>query len=118
VQDVLGALNVVPYPDEGLGVEGAGIISRVGPEVKDLKAGDRIMFLKPGAFTTHAIVPGEFCMQIPDTLAYEDAATMPAVYTTTIEALINVGNLKKGQVSAHIVNSLFRQLTNVVYLDP
>uniref|UniRef100_A0A8H7KAW2 Carrier domain-containing protein n=1 Tax=Bionectria ochroleuca TaxID=29856 RepID=A0A8H7KAW2_BIOOC len=96
-KDVLGALNVVPYPDAGLGAEGAGVVRRVGPEVKDLKVGDRVMFLMAGAFTTHAVVPDEFCMHIPDNLSYDDAATMPAVYVTTIEALINVGSLSKGQ---------------------
>ncbi|KAK7215362.1 hypothetical protein V2G26_003365 [Clonostachys chloroleuca] len=55
------------------------------------------MFLMAGAFTTHAVVPDEFCMRIPDNLSYDDAATMPAVYVTTIEALINVGSLSKGQ---------------------
>ncbi|KAL7916704.1 polyketide synthase [Trichoderma velutinum] len=96
-KDVLGALNVIPYPDEGLGTEGAGIIRRVGSGVQTLKPGDRVMALKAGIFTTHAIVPEKLCVQIPDSLSFDDAATMATVFSTTVESFFNVAHLEKGQ---------------------
>ncbi|PSN69566.1 polyketide synthase [Corynespora cassiicola Philippines] len=96
-QDVLCALNVVPYPDNGLGIEASGLVSRVGPEVKDLCPGDRVMFLGNDCFSTHAVVRERNCAKIPDTLAFEDAAAMPAVFGTAMYSLIDLGRLKRGQ---------------------
>nr|ALQ32761.1 putative polyketide synthase [Fusarium aywerte] len=96
-KDVLGALGVVPYPEAGLGLEGAGVVRRVGPEVKDLQPGDRIMFLADGAFASHVVTPERLCEKIPADLSFEDAATMPAVFATAVCSLFNIGGLRKGQ---------------------
>ncbi|KAF5665038.1 polyketide synthase [Fusarium denticulatum] len=96
-KDVLGALGVVPYPEAGLGLEGSGIVRRVGPEVKYLQPGDRIMFLADGSFASHVVTPEELCEKIPTDLSFEDAATMPAVFATAFCSLFNIGGLRKGQ---------------------
>ncbi|KAH0435679.1 polyketide synthase [Colletotrichum camelliae] len=96
-KDVLGALGVVPYPEAGLGLEGGGVVRRVGPQVKDLQPGDRIMFLADGAFSSHVVTPERLCEKIPADLSFEDAATMPAVFATAVCSLFNIGGLRKGQ---------------------
>ncbi|KAF4976126.1 hypothetical protein FZEAL_7145 [Fusarium zealandicum] len=96
-KDVLGALGVVPYPEAGLGLEGGGIVRRVGPQVKHLQPGDRIMFLADGSFASHVVTPERLCEKIPADLSFEDAATMPAVFATAVCSLFNIGGLRKGQ---------------------
>ncbi|KAJ0124602.1 polyketide synthase [Diaporthe amygdali] len=96
-KDVLCALGVVPFPKGGLGSESSGIIRRVGPEVKDLCIGDRVFLMADGSFATHVIGIERMCERIPDMLPFEEAVTMPAVFTTTVAALFNIGRLEKGQ---------------------
>ncbi|WPH04990.1 polyketide synthase [Acrodontium crateriforme] len=96
-RDVLCALGVVPFPEQGLGLESSGIVSKVGSEVRDLRPGDRVMLLGNGSFATHIIVCEKLCEKIPDNLTFEDAATMPAVFATAVFSLFNIGRLQKGQ---------------------
>jgi NADPH:quinone reductase-like Zn-dependent oxidoreductase len=102
MQDILGANGIVELPEEGFGLEGTGIVSRLGPEVKDLKIGDRVMFFSRGAFSTSIIIPEQLCQKIPDNLSLGDAATMACVYATAIYSLFNIGHLEKGQVSSQL----------------
>lgn len=93
------ALGIVAFPEEGLGLEASGTVSRVGPEAKDLIPGDRIMFLGKGAFSTHTVIRERYSERIPDGLSFEDAAAMPIIFATAAAALISIGRLQKGQVS-------------------
>jgi SAM-dependent methyltransferase len=96
-KDVLGGLGVVPYPEAGLGLEGSGIVSRIGPGVKNIQLGDRVMFLADRSFATRVVTPEQFCEKIPRDLSFEDAATMPAVFATALRSLFGLGDLRKGQ---------------------
>lgn len=82
-----------------LGVECGGIVRRIGKTVQDVAVGDRVMIFHHGCFSTTFIALATQLVKIPDSLSFEEAATMPCVYTTVIQALINVGNLSKDQVS-------------------
>ncbi|WZH49456.1 Polyketide synthase [Fusarium acuminatum] len=95
-KDVLCAMGIVEGAN-GFGLEGAGIVSRIGPNVEGLKAGDRVMFISHSAFSTHVVVSENLCERIPDDLSFEDAATMPCVFATSYYSIFNIGNLKKGQ---------------------
>lgn len=97
-QDVLSANGIVDIPEEGLGLEASGIVTTVGPGVKDLRVGDRVFLLSRGSFSTSVTVPEELCEKIPDSLSLQDAATMPCVYATAMYSLFDVGRLRKGQV--------------------
>lgn len=98
MQDVLGSLAVLPYPQNGLGIESSGIVSRVGPEVTDLWVGDRVMLLGDGSFGSHVVTPERLCARIPTSLDFEDAASMPAVFATAVCSLFHIGKLQNGQV--------------------
>ncbi|KAI4284877.1 MAG: hypothetical protein L6R38_001086 [Xanthoria sp. 2 TBL-2021] len=96
-KDVSEVLGHIPYPKGGLGIDSSGVISRVGPEVKDLAAGDRVMCLGAGNLASHVITPETLCERIPHTLSFEEAATMPAVYATAMAAFYHSGNLRPRQ---------------------
>ncbi|POR37432.1 Polyketide synthase [Tolypocladium paradoxum] len=95
--DVLCAMGIVEASENGFGLEAAGIVRRTGPNVKDLKVGDRVMLIAHCAFATQIVVSENLCEKIPDDLSFEDAATMPCVFATSIYSIFTVGNLKKGQ---------------------
>ncbi|KAL0935770.1 KR domain-containing protein [Colletotrichum truncatum] len=96
-RDVLSANGIVDMPEEGFGLEASGVVSAVGPDVKHLRAGDRVFLLNRGSFSTSITIPEELCEKIPDGLSLEDAATMPCVYATAIYSLFNIGRLQRGQ---------------------
>ena len=83
-----------------LGLEAAGIVSRVGLGVHSLAEGDRVFALAPsGCFSTRVVLPFSLCVKIPDSLSFEEAATMPICFATAIHSLIDIGQAEKGQVS-------------------
>ncbi|KAJ5965134.1 uncharacterized protein N7479_005010 [Penicillium vulpinum] len=96
-KDILCAMAIVEANDNEFGNEGGGIVRRIGPEVQDLKAGDRVMVAGKCLFGTQLVVSENLCEKIPGGLSFNDAATMPCVFTTSIYSIIDVGNLKKGQ---------------------
>ncbi|KAH0437622.1 hypothetical protein CcaCcLH18_03742 [Colletotrichum camelliae] len=96
-RDVLSANGIVEIPKEGFGLEAAGIVSAVGPTVRDLQVGDRVFLFSRGSFSTSVTIPENLCQKIPDDLSLEDAATMPCVYATAMYALFNIGRLQRGQ---------------------
>ncbi|KAF4981694.1 hypothetical protein FZEAL_2581 [Fusarium zealandicum] len=96
-RDVLSANGIIEIPEEGFGLEATGVVARLGPEVKDLRVGDRVILFSRGSFATSIITSEKLCEVIPDELSFEDGATMPCVYATSIYSLIDIGNLKRGQ---------------------
>ena len=94
-------MGVLKFGSESvpLGLELAGVVSRVGPQVRNVSVGDRVVGVATeGCFSTHAVLLDSLVVAIPEDLDFEEAATMPACYTTAVQALIDVGQMKKGQV--------------------
>ena len=91
-------MGVVPAKPGSLGVEGAGIVRRISPEVKTLQPGHRVMVLESGSFTTLLTTRERVCIKMPDDMTFEAAATMPCVFGTVIHSLIDNKHLQKGEV--------------------
>lgn len=89
------------------------MISRVGPDATDLKVGDRVIFFSRGAFASHMTCPESNCAKMPDDMTFEQGATMPTVYSTSIYSLLELGGLKKGQVSPTSLTSSCSGLTKI-----
>jgi NADPH:quinone reductase-like Zn-dependent oxidoreductase len=100
LQDLLCAQGILDARKDGLGLEGSGVVSRVGPD-SPLVPGQRVFFMSPGSFASRIVTSSLLCAPIPDDLGFEDAATMPCVYTTVIYSLLTIGQLQKGQVSGY-----------------
>lgn len=62
----------------GLGIEGAGIVESVGPDVTHVKAGDRVAYAggPPGAYAERRIMPAGVLVKLPDSVSFETAAAM------------------------------------------
>jgi NADPH2:quinone reductase len=63
-----------PLP-QTIGREGAGTVEALAAGVDQVAVGDRVVWCGiPGAYATHAVVPAERLVRIPDRLSFEQAA--------------------------------------------
>jgi len=90
-------MGIVDDRGTGLGLEGSGIIKRVGADVTDLKIGDRVIMMCQNCFSTSLTTTFKRCFKIPDTLSLERAASMACVYSTVIHSFIKMAHLQKDQ---------------------
>lgn len=80
-----------------VGLEAAGVVTRVAPDVKDIMVGDRVAFGQGGTLRSSVVVPRKRCSKIPDELSMADGATILVVYSTVFYSLFHVATLHKGQ---------------------
>ncbi|KAK1975933.1 beta-ketoacyl synthase domain-containing protein [Colletotrichum cereale] len=83
-----------------LGYEGAGVVTHVGAEVADFKVGDRVIAVWNGSnncLQTRTRVPQELLAKIPDSMSFEEAASIPVVFVTAYFCLCEVARLKAGE---------------------
>lgn len=88
----LGSLN-----ERKLGVDAAGVVTRVGRAVSGLKPGDRVMTATCDAFATHVRFPAAGAIPMPDSMSFEEAASMPLIFLTAYYALVTAGGLVEGE---------------------
>ncbi|KAJ0106987.1 hypothetical protein J7T55_011082 [Diaporthe amygdali] len=94
-KDVLVALGSLP--ENKLGVDVSGVVSRVGKAVSGLKPGDRVMTATCDAFATYVRFPAAGAIRMPDIMSFEEAASMPLIFLTAYYALVTAGGLVKGE---------------------
>ena len=59
------------------GVEGAGTVESVGPDVEHLKAGDRVAYAGPiGGYSAERLVPADRLVKLPDDISFDQAAAI------------------------------------------
>ena len=79
------------------GHEGAGIVSSIGKKVSSFCVGDRVSFFKGfGAFAQKIVVPESLAFPLPKELPFDVAGGMFMVYSTSLLALKQRGNIKEG----------------------
>ena len=92
-------MGIVQLAKSALGHEASGVVRGIGPNVKTLRVGDHVMLAGRSTFSTSIIISEALCAKIPDEMSFVEAASMPVVYSTAMQAVMNVGHLEKGQVS-------------------
>jgi NADPH2:quinone reductase len=75
------------------GMEGAGIVERVGPDVTAFRAGDRVMGRCAGAFSEYAVMDEAEAMALPANLSFEDGAAIPLTFLVVHDMLVLQGRL-------------------------
>ncbi|KAI1180245.1 putative polyketide synthase [Nemania sp. FL0916] len=97
LKDVLVAMGIIELSARQFGLEAAGIVTRVGENVKDFEIGDRVCCLPDQGFASFTNCPEDFCARIPAGLSWEEAATMAIPLVTALYSLVNIGQLDKDQ---------------------
>ena len=87
----------LPLPS-GCGNEAAGVVEAIGPDVKDLKIGDRVAYAmgEPGAYASHRIFPAARLVKIPEGISDEIAAASMLKGMTTEYLLQRCAPLRPG----------------------
>jgi len=87
-----------PEPPFVPGSEYAGLIEAVGPDVKGLQPGMRVLVIgSTGGFGTHAVVEASRVQPLPPGMPFEDGAAFAFTYATSYHALIDRAALRAGE---------------------
>ena len=89
-----------PPPDASpiLGLDVAGIVEELGPDVTGLAVGDPVCALvNGGGYAGFSRVPAVQCMPVPRGLSFAEAASLPEVYFTAWNNVIWLGRLAEGE---------------------
>ena len=85
-------------PGTVLGMEFSGEVAEVGPEVKDIKPGDRVMCSGAGGYAEYAVADFGRTAKIPaNNMTFTQAATLPVALQTMHDAVVTNGRLKDGE---------------------
>ncbi|KAL1982812.1 hypothetical protein VTN96DRAFT_872 [Rasamsonia emersonii] len=95
-RDVMVAMGQIP--DSTFGLEGAGLVRRVGSMASaQYRPGDRVMFAAQGAHRTIFRVPVYCAVPMPETMSFEQAASLPLVCMTAWYGLVKTARATAGQ---------------------
>lgn len=93
-------------PQDIPGLEYAGEIDAVGPDVGRLEAGDRVMgIVGGGSYAEYVITPADHILAVPPHTPYREAAAIPEVFITAHDALERLGVQAEDWVLVHAVGS-------------
>ena len=94
-KDVLIALGNIA--GNHLGIDCAGIVSRVGADA-GFEVGDRVCCCtSSGAFKTHVRTPASDAFKIEGSMSFSSAAAVPVTFCTAYYALYSVARLAEGE---------------------
>jgi len=90
------------YPVElptNIGIEGAGIIEKIGTEVSDFKVGDRVAYasMPIGSYSTHRIFPTQKLVKVPDEIDLKNVVTLMTKGFTVFYLLHKTYKVKSGE---------------------
>jgi len=82
------------------GMEAAGTVTAIGPDVTELKAGDRVAYAgHMGAYAEYAVVPADRLVKLPDGVDARSAAAAMLQGMTAHYLATSTYELKKGDVA-------------------
>lgn len=103
-RDLMWMLSLLPediledgFSGASMGLECAGRVVRVGPQVKNVEIGDQVMALAPSAFSTHVTISASHAVKLPKGIPAEGAATIPVAFFTAYYSLIRLARLKRDE---------------------
>ncbi|MGZ8190185.1 MAG: SDR family NAD(P)-dependent oxidoreductase [Methylococcaceae bacterium] len=80
-----------------LGLEFAGVVTRIGTHVSTFKPGDPVVGLGPASFSNRVLTKANALAAIPDKIGYAAAATIPSTFFTVYYALHYQARLQPGE---------------------
>lgn len=81
-----------------LGLDWAGEVEAVGPEVSGVSPGERVMCSGSGGYAEYAVADMGRVTRLPDSnMGFSEAATLPVALQTMHDAVVTNGRLERGQ---------------------
>jgi NADPH2:quinone reductase len=96
--DVYHRTGLYPLPLPFIpGGEGAGIVDAIGPDVTEVKVGDRVVYaMGTASYAEYAVMPAWKLVKLPEWLSTQDAATVMLQGLTVHYLLRSTYEVKKG----------------------
>ncbi|MET8978878.1 SDR family NAD(P)-dependent oxidoreductase [Streptomyces sp. NPDC004539] len=95
-RDVLTVLGMYPGEPLPLGMEAAGVVTELGPDVTGFAVGDRVTGLSTGTFAPETVADHRTWTRFPDHWTFAQAASVPVTFLTAWYGLFDLGELKPG----------------------
>lgn len=100
------------------GSEAAGVVEDVGPDVREIGRGDRVVYSHVGSYTEHAVVPAAKLVPLPDGIDARTAAAallqgLTAHYLTTSTYPLRGGEKVLVQAAAGGVGGILVQMAKL-----
>ncbi|KAI1762800.1 hypothetical protein GGR53DRAFT_399114 [Hypoxylon sp. FL1150] len=83
--------------DPNLGVECSGVVTRLGKDVTEFSVGDRVATCVDGWYKTSIRNTQDLLQRLPNTMSFEEGATMMISYGTAVQSIFNVSRLQAGE---------------------
>jgi phthiocerol/phenolphthiocerol synthesis type-I polyketide synthase C len=103
-RDVMYAMGLLPdeavengFSGATLGLEFAGIVSRVGVGASEFRVGDEVMGFGPACFSSHVVTRAGAVAPKPQAWSFAEAATVPTAFFTAYYALKHLTDLQAGE---------------------
>jgi len=99
-RDVMKALGTYPGNPVDLhwyGDDFAGTVVSVGPKVTNIQIGDRVAGMAPYAFQSRINVDTRMVFRLPESMSFEQAATLPTVFLTAHYAILHLARMTAGE---------------------
>ncbi len=93
-----GTYQDTPPAPFTLGMEVAGIVDKIGPNVPNIKPGDRVaVFCSQGGLAEYGVFDANRAIPLPNSTSFEDAAAIQIAYGTSLIALDHRAKLQPGE---------------------
>jgi NADPH:quinone reductase-like Zn-dependent oxidoreductase len=108
-RDVWHVMTGLPYPirlagfgfrapkNPVIGSDVAGVVEAVGREVSRFKPGDEVFGIGKGSYAEYVCARGDKLAPKPENLTFEQAAVVPIMGSTALQALRDHGKVRRGQ---------------------
>ena len=96
-RDLMVALDLYPDETKFLGLECAGIVTALGKEVNDFKLGDAVIAISDNSFSRYLTVNSLLAIPKPESLSYEEAATISVTFLTAYYTLVHLAQIQPGE---------------------
>ncbi|KAJ2967349.1 hypothetical protein NUW58_g10479 [Xylaria curta] len=83
--------------DVNLGIECSGVVTRLGKDVTDYAVGDRVLTVANGWYRTYVRNSQEYFQKLPETLSFEEGASLMISYGTAAYSVYNAARLEAGE---------------------
>ncbi|TLS26121.1 hypothetical protein PpBr36_04786 [Pyricularia pennisetigena] len=95
-RDVLVALGKIDS-DNNLGIDCAGVVTRVGPHCQNIQPGDRVAMVSPNCMRAFPRSSQRAVCKIPDTMSFETVASVLIPGMTAYFGLMDRARLSRGE---------------------
>ncbi len=95
---IRGTYLVKPVFPDVPGMEAAGVIEAVAPDVRDLKPGMRVAYIGMGSYAEYTRIRTSRVMVLPDDMSFEQAAAFPVAVLTAWHMLHTCEETRPGDV--------------------